>query len=72
MPPKTEYRLTDFGRTLSPIIEAMQQWGNTHLNIAGSEAVGSTCGMPSGGNTHLNIAGSEESEPLLEQGTSEP
>ena len=37
MPPKTEYSLTDFGRTLSPIIEAMQQWGNTHLNIAGSE-----------------------------------
>jgi DNA-binding HxlR family transcriptional regulator len=50
LPPKTEYSLTDFGRTLSPIIEAMQQWGNTHLNIAGSE----------------------ESEPLLEQGTSEP
>ena len=50
MPPKTEYSMTDFGRTLSPIIEAMQQWGNTHLNIAGCE----------------------ESEPLLEQGTSEP
>lgn len=50
VPPKTEYSLTDFGRTLSPIIEAMQQWGNTHLNIVGCE----------------------ESEPLLEQGTSEP
>lgn len=30
VPPKTEYSLTDFGRTLAPIIEAMQQWGQTH------------------------------------------
>ena len=37
MPPKTEYSLADFGRTLAPIIEAMQQWGQTHLNIAGCE-----------------------------------
>lgn len=29
--------MTDFGRTLAPIIEAMQQWGQTHLNIAGCE-----------------------------------
>lgn len=37
VPPKTEYSLTDFGRTLAPIIEAMQQCGQTHLNIAGCE-----------------------------------
>lgn len=37
VPPKTEYSLTDFGRTLALIIEAMQQWGQTHLNIAGCE-----------------------------------
>ncbi|WP_415935818.1 winged helix-turn-helix transcriptional regulator [Roseburia inulinivorans] len=42
MPPKTEYSLTDFGRTLTPIIEAMQQWGQTHLNIAGCEERGAT------------------------------
>ena len=42
VPPKTEYSLTDFGRTLAPIIEAMQQWGQTHLNIAGCEERGTT------------------------------
>ena len=42
VPPKTEYSLTDFGRTLAPIIEAMQQWGQTHLNIAGCEERGAT------------------------------
>ena len=42
VPPKTEYSMTDFGRTLAPIIEAMQQWGQTHLNIAGCEERGTT------------------------------
>ena len=42
VPPKTEYSMTDFGRTLAPIIEAMQQWGQTHLNIAGCEERGAT------------------------------
>ena len=30
IPPKVEYYLTDFGRTLLPIIEAMTRWGETH------------------------------------------
>ena len=30
LPPKVEYYLTDFGRTLLPIVEAMTQWGETH------------------------------------------
>ncbi|UQS83100.1 winged helix-turn-helix transcriptional regulator [Bombilactobacillus thymidiniphilus] len=30
VPPKTEYRLTDFGRTLMPVISAMEQWGNAY------------------------------------------
>jgi DNA-binding HxlR family transcriptional regulator len=27
LPPKVEYHLTDFGRSLMPVIEAMTQWG---------------------------------------------
>ena len=30
VPPKVEYSLTPFGRTLVPIITAMKQWGETH------------------------------------------
>jgi DNA-binding HxlR family transcriptional regulator len=30
LPPKVEYSLTDFGRTLLPVIEAMTRWGNEH------------------------------------------
>ena len=31
VPPHTEYSLTDFGRTLIPIIEAMCAWGEAHM-----------------------------------------
>lgn len=40
MPPKTAYRLTDFGRTLKPLIDDMAKWGqqynaiNAHQNNA--------------------------------------
>jgi len=30
MPPKVEYTLTDFGRTLIPLISAIGLWGNEH------------------------------------------
>lgn len=30
IPPKTEYRLTEFGSTLVPVIEAMETWGNSY------------------------------------------
>lgn len=30
LPPKVEYRLTDFGRTLLPLLEAMTNWGVEH------------------------------------------
>ena len=30
LPPKVEYSLTEFGRTLLPIIEAMSNWGTEH------------------------------------------
>ena len=31
VPPKTEYSLTEFGKTLSPIVNAMCDWGNTYM-----------------------------------------
>ena len=30
IPPRTEYRLTDFGHTLRPIMAAMAEWGLAH------------------------------------------
>lgn len=30
VPPKVEYRLTEFGKTLIPVIAAMGQWANEH------------------------------------------
>lgn len=32
VPPKTEYRLTDFGNTLTPILDTMCHWGEIYLN----------------------------------------
>lgn len=30
VPPKVEYSLTAFGRTLTPVIQAMHEWGRTY------------------------------------------
>lgn len=30
VPPKVEYSLTEFGRTLMPVIQAMHHWGKTY------------------------------------------
>lgn len=30
VPPKVEYRLTDFGKTLIPVISALGNWGDEH------------------------------------------
>jgi DNA-binding HxlR family transcriptional regulator len=30
VPPKVEYSLTEFGRTLEPIILLMKEWGEKH------------------------------------------
>ncbi|MGW9015870.1 winged helix-turn-helix transcriptional regulator, partial [Priestia megaterium] len=32
IPPKVEYSLTEFGRSLEPIILLMKDWGETHKN----------------------------------------
>ena len=31
VPPKTEYSLTPFGKTLTPILDEMCKWGETYL-----------------------------------------
>ena len=30
LPPKVEYHLTDFGRSILPVIDAMDRWGTEH------------------------------------------
>ncbi|UVI33645.1 winged helix-turn-helix transcriptional regulator [Paenibacillus spongiae] len=32
VPPKVEYFITDYGRTLEPILEKMHDWGEKHRN----------------------------------------
>ncbi|MGG1949200.1 helix-turn-helix domain-containing protein [Trinickia sp. NRRL B-1857] len=31
VPPRVEYSLTEFGRTLAPVLEAMKKWGDTYI-----------------------------------------
>lgn len=31
VPPKVEYSTTDYGKTLAPVIHALQKWGTQHL-----------------------------------------
>lgn len=37
VPPKTEYSLTDFGRTLMPVLNAMCDWGKDYLDKINNE-----------------------------------
>ena len=30
VPPKVEYSLTDYGKTLHPVLESMANWGESH------------------------------------------
>lgn len=32
VPPKVEYSMTDYGKTLAPVIEALLMWGTKHLH----------------------------------------
>jgi len=31
IPPKVEYSLTEFGRTLTPTLKALEEWGHQHM-----------------------------------------
>ncbi|PJK11881.1 transcriptional regulator [Lysobacteraceae bacterium NML95-0200] len=31
VPPRVEYRLSDYGQTLAPVIAALKAWGDTHV-----------------------------------------
>ncbi|TLS36042.1 winged helix-turn-helix transcriptional regulator [Pseudalkalibacillus caeni] len=31
VPPKVEYSITEYGRTIEPILDAMHEWGAKHL-----------------------------------------
>lgn len=33
VPPRVEYRLTGYGHSLTPVLDAMAQWGIQHLEI---------------------------------------
>lgn len=34
VPPRVEYSLTEFGRSLAPVIEALRDWGERHAGEA--------------------------------------
>lgn len=41
VPPKTEYQLTEFGESLTPILEAMCGWGERYMEISSADCRGS-------------------------------
>jgi DNA-binding HxlR family transcriptional regulator len=38
VPPRVEYSLTEFGRSLKPILEAMHNWGINYLENSGEHS----------------------------------
>lgn len=38
VPPRVDYALSAYGRTLGPILDAMEVWGNRHRATAGAAA----------------------------------
>lgn len=33
LPPRSEYKITDLGRSLLPIIDSMMEWGKEHMEL---------------------------------------
>lgn len=33
LPPRSEYKITDLGKSLLPIIDSMLKWGEEHLDV---------------------------------------
>lgn len=82
-PPRFEYRLTDKGRDLWPVITTMRQWGDKHAapngpplqlvhkgcgQISEAQLVCSACGEPIGPRDLNAIPGPGAVEPLLRTG----
>ena len=38
VPPKVEYSMTDYGKTLLPVIRALRKWGTIHLECTSNQA----------------------------------
>jgi DNA-binding HxlR family transcriptional regulator len=34
IPPRVEYKLTDYGKTLVPVLDTLNKWGDLHLGKA--------------------------------------
>ena len=39
VPPRVEYTLTEFGRTLTPVLQAMKEWGEAYIARSGSDGM---------------------------------
>ena len=79
-PPRFDYRLTERGRDLWPVIDAMRQWGDKHAapdgpplrlihakcgRISEPQLVCSACGEPSGARDVKAIPGTGDLEDLV-------
>jgi len=38
VPPKVEYSMTDYGKSLSPVVRALRVWGTQHLEQTSGQA----------------------------------